>query len=498
MKRIHSAFFCLAVLFFCFSVAYGQPAEIRILYVNDFHGFAEPHKLLGAEDPMGGASFLAARVRFLREQKPTLVLSAGDMIQGSNWANLFQGRSVIELMDLMRFDAMVVGNHEFDFGQEILQARISEAAFPVLGANVDGFPSLKPYVIQELQGIRIAIIGVVTEETPRATHPKNVAGLKFSPPASAIRQWLNELKGKADIFLILSHIGHEADRKLAENIKDLDIIIGGHSHTKVLSPVRIGNTLVVQAWEHGKALGILDLAVENGRIADFKGYLEEIRPGMWQGEPAVAALVKEYRDKVESVLNEELGTAQKDLDGQNVRLCETDFGNLVADIIRQRAGADIAVINGGGIRTTIKKGIVRKRDVYDAVPFDNYILGFRIAGKRIREMLEHSVSAVERGDGRFLQISGLSFVYNRSASPGSRVQSVLISGRPLEPEKEYTLATIDFLAAGGNGYGMLADCAATNLVFSDSSKWLKDVVVEHIKKTGIVSSTLDRRITEAP
>ncbi len=163
------------------SFAYGEPRAIRILHVNDFHGFAEPYKPLGSNELLGGISFLASKVDELRREKPSLLLSAGDMIQGNNWANLFQGESVIELMNAMRFDAMEVGNHEFDFGQDVLKKRISEAKFPILGANVIGIEGLKPFVIKEVNGVKIAIIGVVTEDTAITTHPKNVVGLNFLP-----------------------------------------------------------------------------------------------------------------------------------------------------------------------------------------------------------------------------------------------------------------------------------------------------------------------------
>lgn len=133
------AVFCSVLVFFLFTTfAYGQQVEIRILHVNDFHGFAEPYKPLGSDEPLGGIPYLAAKVNELRKGKPSLLLSAGDMIQGNNWANLFQGESVMEWMNEMRFDAMVLGNHEFDFGQEVLKKRISEARFPILGANVEG------------------------------------------------------------------------------------------------------------------------------------------------------------------------------------------------------------------------------------------------------------------------------------------------------------------------------------------------------------------------
>lgn len=193
MKRLN-IILCSIFLFILVSIAYGEQVKIRILYFNDFHGFAEPHKPFGSDEIYGGIAYLAGEVGRLRKEKASLLLSAGDMIQGNNWTDLFRGESTIGLMNLMRFDAMVVGNHEFDFGQDVLRRRISESKFPVLGANVEGLDFLKPYVVKELHGVRVAIIGVVTEDTPISTDPRNVAGLRFVSPIDTVEKYIKELK----------------------------------------------------------------------------------------------------------------------------------------------------------------------------------------------------------------------------------------------------------------------------------------------------------------
>jgi 2',3'-cyclic-nucleotide 2'-phosphodiesterase (5'-nucleotidase family) len=281
----------LFVLYAYVPFAFSETVEIRILHINDFHGFAEPYKPLGSDKMLGGIYYLSEVENRLRSEKPSLLLSAGDMIQGNNWANLFGGKSVIELMNAMRFDAMVVGNHEFDFGQEVLRQRISEANFPFLGANIEGFDILKPYVIKEIAGIKIAIIGIVTEDTPVSTHPRNVAGLKFLLHKDTVVKYINELKGKVDIIIVLSHIGHHADRVLAEKVKGIDVIVGGHSHTKIEKPILIGETIIVQAWEHGKALGVLDLTIRDGKITRFEGHLEEIKPESSKEDISIKTIV---------------------------------------------------------------------------------------------------------------------------------------------------------------------------------------------------------------
>ena len=166
MKK-HFLFLLSAILLiFLTATAQAGQSVVRILYINDFHGFAEPYKPYGSDEMLGGISFLAAEAERLRKEKPTLLLAAGDMIQGANWANMFLGESVIELMNEMRFDAMALGNHEFDFGVDVLKKRISEARFPVLCANVEGLDMVKPFTIREINGVKIAVIGVVTEDVP--------------------------------------------------------------------------------------------------------------------------------------------------------------------------------------------------------------------------------------------------------------------------------------------------------------------------------------------
>jgi len=510
MKKWKAAFFSAFVLFLFTTFAHSQQAEIRILHVNDFHGFAEPYKPLGSDELLGGIPYLAAKANQLRKEKPSLLLSAGDMIQGSNWANLFEGESVMEWMNEMRLNAMVLGNHEFDFGQEVLKKRISESRFSILGANVEGLDAVKPYVIKELNGIKVALIGVVTEDVPLSTHPRNVAGLRFRGPIETAERYIRELEKRADVIVVLSHIGFPADRVLAEKVKGIDVIVGGHSHTKIAKPVTVGGTLIVQAWEHAKGLGVLDLLIKEGKRIGFEGRLEEIRPEKGKEEKATLALMKKYIDRVDAILSVRIGEAEVDLDGENVRRRETNLGDFIADIIRDASGADVTLINGGGIRTSIKKGEVRVKDVYSVLPFDNYIVVIKLTGKQIKESLEHGVSAVEEGEGRFPQVSGLVFKYSPSGEKGSRIKEISVAGRPIDDGREYTVATNDFMAVGGDGYRAFGEAIKSSrdfsvvggmmkgekVVYSDSGRWLRDVVVEYIKERKRIAPKREGRIIE--
>jgi 5'-nucleotidase/UDP-sugar diphosphatase len=499
VKRPNIVLCSIFLLILSVSIAHGEQVEIRILYLNDFHGFAEPYKPFGSDEMYGGIAYLAGEVDHLRKEKASLLLSAGDMIQGNNWTNLFRGESTIELMNLMRFDAMVVGNHEFDFGQDVLRRRISESKFPVLGANVEGLDLLKPFLIKELNGVRVAVIGVVTEDTLISTYPRNVAGLRFVSPIDTVEKYIKELKDRSDVVVVLSHIGYPADRILAENVRGIDVIVGGHSHTKLTKPVMVRNTIIVQAWEHGKSLGVLDLMVEGGKIVKFEGCLEEIKPKTGKADPTALAVVKKYREKEEALLNEKVGEAEVDLDGENVRRMETNLGNLISDIMRYTSGADVTIINGGGIRASIKKGELRVKDVYSVLPFENYIVAIKLTGKQITEALEYGVSGVEDEEGGFPQVSGLTFEYSPSERKGLRIKKVCIQGKLIDLDKEYIVATNDFLAAGGDGYKVFAEAGmmkGEKVVYNSSGQWLRDTVFEYIKGMKRVAPKVEGRIIE--
>lgn len=508
MQKFRIALISLLLLVSLSARGYASQVDLKILYVNDFHGFAEPYKPTGSNAPLGGIAYLAGAVDRARQKQPSLLLAAGDMIQGNAWANLFLGQSVIDVMNAMKFDAMVVGNHEFDFGLQTLKERIAQATFPVLGANVEGFAALKPYVIKNLQGVRIAIIGVVTQDTPVASHPRNVAGLTFTLPESSVRKYLPELKCRADIIVVLSHCGFQADRELAASVPGIDIIVGGHSHTKLLQPELVGHTIIVQAWEHAKALGVLELQVLDGKIVKFQGALKEISPATDTPDRQVQEIVARYGRQADPLLHQVIGETQVDLDGGHVRNRETNLGDFVADVIRQAAGADIAIINDGGIRTGIVQGKIEVRDIYAALPFDNYLVAIRLMGAELKGALEHGVSGPEEAPGRFPQVSGLTFTYSRSAPAGSRVKEVTVGGQPLDPRKEYVVATNDYLVAGGDGYKVFGEAlksagdyanlggalTSSKLAYNDPGTWLRDLVIAAIRAQKTIAPKIDGRI----
>ena len=500
MKKIWIILLGLLLMLSLAPWSHAAPVSLRILYVNDFHGFAEPIKQNNGKPPLGGIAYLAGAVDRARQQQPSILLAAGDMIQGNAWANLFKGQSVIDVMNAMKFDAMVVGNHEFNFGTKVLQERIVQAKFPILGANVEGLPSLKPYVIQKLDGIRIGIIGVVTQDSVN-TAPKNVAGLKFTPPESALKKYLPEVRRQADIIMVLSHCGYPVDRELAATVPGIDVIVGGHTHTKLLHPEEVGHTIIVQAWEHGKDLGVLDLEVEAGKIVKFQGALEEIGPDTEKLNPQIQAIVRRYENLANPPLRQSIGEALVDLDASRVRTEETNLGNFIADIMRQTARADAAIINAGSIKGSIAKGTIKTEDVYNALPYDNYLIAVQLTGAQVKEALEHGVSQAGQPSHSFPQVSGLTLTYSRSAPVGSRVREVCVGGRPLDLTQTYRVATIDYLGAGGDGFKIFEaalerkdEGKKEKIVYNDTGTWLRDRVITAIKARKTIASKVEGRI----
>ncbi len=501
--------FCLAIFMIALAILTPSPAiaaDLRIIHINDLHGWVESRQ--GGEG-LGGAAQLAAQVKTRRQEKPSLFLAAGDMIQGSSWTNFFKGSSTIELLNLMSLDAMVAGNHEFDFGLPELQARIKEARFPILGANVVGVPDLKPFVIRDVQGLKVAIIGLVTPQTARITTAHRLSEVKFLSPRKTMEKFLPQLKTHSDVVIVLSHLGFSEDLKLASQVEGIDVIVGGHSHTRLENPRIVGSTIIVQAWEHGKTLGVLDLKVCDGRVVHSQGWLEKIQEASGPGDEAVQKVVKKYQTQVDAVLGQVIGKTTVFLDGQSVRRRETNLGDWLADVVRQTAGADLAILNGGAIRHSLPAGPIRLQDIHEIIPFENYIVALEITGREVRQVLEYGLSGLPQAAPRFPQISGVKLRYDLSAPPGQRLLEVQVGGQPLVEDKTYVLATVDFLAAGGDGYSMFPKffCGpgqkgsrrahpSGKLVYNDPSHTLKQIISDYVKIQKTISPALEGRIVE--
>jgi len=483
----------------------GKPTFITILYTNDFHGRLESFTPI--DDIVGGSARIATLVKGIRDSAPgiVLLLDAGDAIHGTILSNFFNGEPVIDVMNAMGYDAMEIGNHEFNYGQGVLVERRDEANFPFLAANIvvtatgKTPPFCQPYVIKEVMGKRIAIFGLITPDTPVVTHPRNVIGLTFLDPIETAAKLVPKLRPKADLIIALTHIGYDMDRQLAEEVGGIHVIVGGHSHTKIEVPERVGNeggnAIIVQAWENSKVLGRLDLEMRGKAVVRFSGGLIPVTADVLE-DPDVKTIIEPYATELTARMSEVVGTTLVALEGRRtqIRTQETNLGNLVADMMRWAAGSDvqIALENGGGIRWHLlfPAGPITRGDVYTLLPFANTLVMMDLTGAQIKLALENGVSKYPSADGRFPQVSGLRFTFDPTKPVGSRVVNVWVGGTPLVETVVYRVATNDFLAAGGDGYTVLM--LGTNFV--DTGVYLMDYMVEYLKEFSPVSPGVEDRI----
>lgn len=462
-----------------------EGVEIRILHTNDIHGRV-----------MEGIGFgrLFTIVRDFRRENPyTLLLDGGDTFHGTAIANVFQGEGMVRLMNEIGFDGSVAGNHDFNYGWQRLVELREMADFPILGANVS--PSiLGEYEIFTVGGVRVGVFGLATPETPFKTHPKNVEGLTFKSPVEVARALVSALEPQVDVIVAVGHLGVDMESfdtslKVIEEVPGIDLFIDGHSHTLFPTGTWINETLLVSTGGHLEALGIVELTVAAGEVVHMSARTisaEDVEKA--PQDPGVLNMIEELLEAVQMLGQEEIGTTSVHLEGARipVRTKETNLGNFVADVLLEVSGADISFINGGSIRDSIEAGTITVGDINRVFPFGNYIQVREVTGAQIREILEYGTKDFPSESSGFLQVGGMSFVINKK---NNRLENIFISGRPLELNATYTLATNDFLGAGGDGYWMLVDTPLIAELMTVS-----DALIDYIKAIGTIAPTVDGRI----
>jgi len=466
---------------------------VTLLHFNDLHGYLQP--VGKPEASVGGLARIATLVREVRawndaHGNDTLFFEAGDILQGTPLSMVFQGEPDVHCLNLMGLQAMCPGNHEFDFGQDNLRRLVALAKFPILSANIyvkdTGMRFAPPYILFALRdGTRAAAFGLTSRDTAVETLPKNVVGLEFTNPVAEAQALLGELAPKADFLIAVSHIGYENDLALARACPELDVIVGAHSHTRLDTPTRVGKTLIVQAESYGKYLGQLDMFVSGGDVLRYRGFLRPIDQRI-PSAPDVERLIAQYASQLEVRLREPVGFAAVDLDGERdrVRSAETNLGNLICDMFREYARAEICLLNAGGIRASLPAGPITVGDILKVVPFGNLLATKQVTGEQLWRTLERAAQ-VERPSGAFLQVSGLSMVIE-----GNALREVRIGEQPLDRNRTYLLVSSEFLLAGGDGYAMLKEGApSVSLGYTDNA-----VVTEQWRERGTVSPQVEGRI----
>lgn len=461
-----------------------EPIRLAVFHTNDIHGWLMDRPAFWHKpDParrVGGAPAMANALKRHAAGRPYLLLDGGDWYQGTPEGTIPRGRAVAEFFNAMRYDAVVVGNHEYDFGQEVVEKLVAQLKVPALGANVidavSGKPVgyLKPYVIKKVAGVKVAVIGILTSNMRNLQFERNVAGLEFKGEIeTAARLVAAARKEGADVVIALTHIGIEkpdrapflGDQTLAAHVPGIDLIVGGHSHTAIPEPSThpAGGTLIVQAGSFLSYLGQVDLEIDpkTKKVVKASGRLHELWVDEYGEDAAMKTLVERYRREVAPMVDVAVGTAAETLTRDHHR--ESHLGGWMTDCLRKWSKTDIAFQNSGGIRADLKAGPVTRRDLFNVMPFDNYVVTLNLKGRGVRQILERSVDGAARG---LMQVSGISMRWDPSAPPGRRVRRALVDGQPLDDERFYSVTAPDFIVKLGDGYTPFAD--AVDVAYSQT------------------------------
>ena len=452
----------------------GQP--FTILFFNDFHAHLEPFEVPGTEGEIGGLARLAGLADEVRAENaaggiPTFLVIAGDVLQGTPYSTVYRGEAEFACLDDMAVSAMCLGNHEFDYGQENLRGLIAVANFPVISANVAtagaaGDGAFTDKVAWLTAGDeKVLVIGLTTPETPVTTAPRNVVGLTFADAAATAKAVISEYGGDADVIVALTHLGFENDLVLARDVPELDVVVGGHTHTKVDEPARVGKTLVCSAYEYGIYLGRMDLEIADAGELAVTGYRLIPVTAAAPVDKRVAATIEKYKSGLSEKLDVVVGTVDTVLNRKAITEEETNFGDFVADLVREATDADVALVNAGGVRADLGPGEITLGDVLTALPFGNEVVVLDVPGATLRQAFE--LCAREKvGEGGFLQVSGCEY----AVGPGGELAALAVAGKPLDDGAAYKVAMPDFLAEGGDGYAVftsLEPAYKTGLVLYD-------------------------------
>ena len=468
-----------------------QVPVLTILHFND------DYQLTAVDGgAAGGLDRLAALVKRYREQEePTLLLFAGDLISPSVESSVFKGAQLIDGLNLLRIDAATFGNHEFDYGPAELAKRVAESRFPWVATNTFVSPGLRPFpgtrqfVILNAAGVTVGIIGLLTEETATSSSPGNTT---FGDPVAVARALIPILRRNgAQVIIALTHLRVSGDQELLRQVPEIDLVIGGHEHDPLTATV--GGRLIAKAGSDAKWLGVTRFALDGSHAARHELItITDKTPS----DPAMAALVKRYTDQLSKELEVVIGETTVPLDARNVivRQQESTLGNFIADVMRAAVGADIAITNGGGIRTNalFPPGPIARKDAFAWLPFGNVIVKVAVPGSAIRQALENGVSQVEVAGGRFPQVSGLRYTFNPTRPVGSRILEVRVGDAPLSDTTIYTVALNDFMLRGGDGYGMLA---GEVLISPAAGPLMVTAVIEAIQRARTIAPRVEGRIT---
>ncbi|WP_299817017.1 bifunctional metallophosphatase/5'-nucleotidase [uncultured Jannaschia sp.] len=493
--------------------------ELTILHTNDFHARFEPISAYdgpcAAEENEAGECFggTARLVNAIADAKADtgnyILVDGGDQFQGTLFYSYYKGAMSAEMMNKLGYDAMTVGNHEFDDGPKVLREFVDALDFPILMSNADVSrepelaDAIQKSVVIEKGGERIGLIGLTPQDTHELASPG--PNVTFTDPSEAVQAEVDRLtEDGVNKIVVLSHSGYETDKAVAANTTGVDVIVGGHTNTLLGDmegaegpyPTMVDRTAIVQAYAYGKFLGALDVVFDdNGEIIAAMGQPIIIDSTILEDDATVAR-IREMALPLDEIRNEVVAQSEAPIDGgrETCRAEVCEMGVLIAEAMLDRVkdqGIDVAIQNGGGIRASIDAGEVTMGEVLTVLPFQNTLSTFRVDGATLVKALENGVSQIEEGAGRFPQVAGMSFAFDPDAEPGSRISDVMVDGEPIDPEKMYGVVSNNYVRNGGDGYAMFTDAADAY----DYGPDVAEVLAEYLAGQGPYTPTTDDRIT---
>lgn len=468
--------------------------RVELVSFNDLHGnVQESGKNIGIAKLASAIKERTSLNSFSNYE--AIPLSAGDLYQGTAISNLTKGAPVSEFLKDIKILASSVGNHEFDWGKELIPTWAEAGNFDFLAANIidkkTGKPVewAKPYKIIEVDGVKVGLIGVTTPETAYKTTPANVADLTFEDPSISVQKYADKLRkeDKVNAVVVLSHLGATTDKDgkpvgeavdLANKIKNVDAIIASHDHQ--LTNVEANGVKIIEAGYNGRALSVLTFDFDNtGKLVSLGAKLDELylRSAKIIPDETSAEIVKKYEAELKPILSEKVADLDKDLShDRNEGL--TPLGTVVSETMRKVTGVDIAITNGGGVRAPLSAGVLTIGDLYTILPFDNTLVTMELKGSDVKAAIEHGIMPENFGWGQF---SGIKVWYDKDAEAGNRITSIrLADGTPLDMDKYYTVVVNDFMATGGDGYDFIN---AKNM--KDTMLVMRDEISNHWKENGV-------------
>ena len=453
-----------------------EPVEIRILGTNDLHSYLRPlyYRYLDEIKPwgrqsregdyiaksalqgkLGGMANVAAVIERLRSERPgrTLVLDAGDTWHGAGLSVFDRGVTMVKIMNAIGYDAMAPGNWEFIYDKDHLLDLVDMAEFPVVAHNVTDpewdDPAFPQYVIKEVGGLKVAIIGLAYPWTALTSSILGSAGdWKFGLREEGARELIADIRAEEDpdLVVVASHGGFGMDQKFARRVDGIDVLLSGHTHDEIYDPVVWNDTIVYQGGAHGKFVTRLDVQVQDKKVVGYSYDLVMVRPSEVEPDAEVQRLIDDAYRPHEERLNEVVGMNYALIFRRD--FWQSPMGALLTDALRATTGAEIAFFPAWRYGATLLPGQITVEDVYNLVPTDGRIVTYSMNGKSIRRLMENILDGVVDADpyarvgGDMIQFSGMELVYDLYNPDGERVVALLVGGQPIEPERLYSIASV--------------------------------------------------------